>query len=757
MQLICGKCRQVLEFAGPPPSFCAYCGQALTSPSSDAADPPDAGTAAAPPRAGRGAAAAPVPELLGGYRLLGELGAGGMGVVYEAEEVASGRRVALKVLAPDLAADADAVERFRQEGRLAGMVAHPRCVFVLAVDEEAGRPYIVMERMPGTNLADLVERRGPLPPDEAISKILDVIDGLQAAHRLEVIHRDVKPSNCFLEADGRVKIGDFGLAKALVKDAHLTRTGTFLGTLLFASPEQIRGEAIDPRTDVYSVAATLYFLLTGRAPFQSSDAAATLARIVTEPAPSLRDLRPEVPRALDDIVRRGLERDRERRWPDLEAFRQALLTLVPEPLTLSGMGRRVAAGLVDSLLVAGLVPVAVWMLDALGVPIASGALPVALALGVVWIGAYFLLLEITLGCSLGKGLLRLRVATLGADPPAGGQILQRTAVFCLLILCFVVFTPKPILVCCGADCGVYLGPPVLLGCWEGFVLGSVVLGVTMRPDNGYRGLHELFSGTRVVRMAVPRTSPPLLDTGGWLLSLLGRRRLDDTAHSVGLPGRLGGFVIRGALAWTAEAKILLGEDASLGRRVFLWLRPAAAPPLDRARRDVSRRTRLRWLGSGLQGDHAWDAFLAPAGCPLPEFIRGAGALPWAEARPLLESLTDELAAASADGTLPSSLGVAQVWVQPDGRAQLLDTALTDEPGAGPPAAGTDQERALALLRQVAMLVLEGQPRDPRAAAAPPRASLPRAARQPLARLVAGRPGYETVRQWQTDLAATPAG
>jgi uncharacterized RDD family membrane protein YckC len=737
MQVVCAKCRQILEFSGPRPSFCAYCGQALGDTESDVPAPSDPEAVTVAPRGGPAAETAPVPEVLGGYRLLGELGAGGMGVVYEAEEAASGRRVALKVLAPEFAASADAVERFRQEGRLASMVTHPRCVFVLAVDEEAGRPYIVMERMPGTTLADLVERRGPLPPEEAISKILDVIEGLQAAHRLEVIHRDVKPSNCFLEADGRVKVGDFGLAKSLVQDAHLTRTGTFLGTLLFASPEQIRGEAIDPRTDVYSVAATLYYLLTGRAPFQSNDAAATLARIVSDPAPSLRGLRPELPRALDEIVLRGLERDRERRWPDLESFRRALLSLVPEPLTRSSMNLRLAAGFVDGHLLVGLIVLAsLGAVGTLGVPqpwqpVVSGALAVALCF------AYFLLSEGLAGCSPGKWLVRLRVASAGGtDPPTGGQIALRTALFCLLTVCVFWF----------AD----------LVHWPALALGCLLLCVPIRPGNGYRALHEILSGTRVLQLPWPRKSPPVLSTGGWLLSFLGSRRLDGVAHAGGLPERIGGFVIRGALQWTAEAKILLGEDASLGRRVFIWLRPAAAPPLERVRRDVGRRTRLRWLGCGRQGDLQWDAFLAPSGCPLPEFVRGEGSLPWAEARPLLESLTDELAAAGADGTMPPTLGVAQVWVQPDGRAQLLDTALTDEPGAGPPAEGADAERALALLRRVAVLTLEGRARDPQAAAAPIRVPLPKEARRPLERLVVGRPGYETLQQWQTDLAATPA-
>src|SRR5207237_2489049 len=128
----------------------------------------------------------------------------------------------------------------------------PRCVFVLAADEAGGRPYIVMELMPGTTLQDLVDREGPLPVEKAILKILDVIEGLQEAHRLGVVHRDVKPSNCFLDAEGRVKVGDFGLAKSLSGSAHLTKTGTVLGRPHFAAPEQVRRRPGGPPTHAHA-------------------------------------------------------------------------------------------------------------------------------------------------------------------------------------------------------------------------------------------------------------------------------------------------------------------------------------------------------------------------------------------------------------------------------------------------------------------------------------------------------------------------
>src|SRR5581483_564297 len=142
----------------------------------------------------------------------------------------------------------------------------------------------------------------------------------------------------------------------------------------------------------------------------------------------------------------------------------------------------------------------------------------------------------------------------------------------------------------------------------------------------------------------------------------------------GLPERVGGFRVRGALRWDDGERVLLAEDPQLGRTVWVWLRAATEPPLASARRDVARAARPRWVASGVEGAWQWDAFLAPAGTPLPVVAGGGRRLSWTAARPLLEDLTDELTAA-ADGSLPASLTLPQVWVQPDGRVQLLDTPL----------------------------------------------------------------------------------
>jgi uncharacterized RDD family membrane protein YckC len=740
MQVICAKCSRVLDYSGERPSFCAYCGQAL--PAAQHTPCTHDAEAATLPAAPPAAPPVPAPREVAGYRLLRELGAGGMGGVYEAEETASGRRVALKLIAPELAGSADTVERFRQEGRIASMVVHPRCVFVHAVDEDAGQPYIVMELMPGATLKDHVDQHGPLPPEQAIAKILDVIEGLQAAHRLEVIHRDVKPSNCFLEPDGRVKVGDFGLAKSLVKDAHLTKTGAFVGTPYFASPEQVRGEGLDQQTDVYSVAATLYFLLTGQPPFWGTDSAATLARIVADPPPPLRSLRPELSPALDRIVLRGLDRDRKRRWQDLEEFKQVLLGLVPAPLSWSAMHLRLAAYLVDLICLGGFCHVVLAIVGWV-VPAARSWLGQAwpAAFSLVFAAAYlayFTILEHSWGCAVGKRLWRLRVcSSRWLDPPGWGPAALRTT------LCFACLHLWMV--------PAFAYPPLLIPALGIAAVGLAVLVWPMRERNGFRGLHELLSHTRVAQLPQPRRGEHLLSSGGWLLSVLQSRRLDRGSGPISqLPQRIAGFAVRGALKWTPSEKVLLGEDASFGRRVFIWMRPQAEPPLGQARRDVGRRSRLRWLSAGKQGDLQWDAILAPAGCPLPDYVHSEGGLAWPEARTLLEDLAGELSAACADGTLPRSLSRAQVWVQDDGRARLADTALA----AGDQAeqtAGTDQERALALLRAVAALALEGRPRQPGDTAAGVRATLPAPAREVIERLLGQR--YESVEQLRAELAA----
>ena len=177
------------------------------------------------------------PQTVGGIRLGRLLGAGGMGRVYEGLDAAN-QPVAVKLLAPAWASSAESIARFRKEGALASVINHPRCVFIRSADTDDGVPYIVMELMPGDTLKDLVARRGAIPFREAVQLILDVAEGLEEAHSRGMIHRDVKPANCYMEASGRVKIGDFGLARSVVEGSDLTVTGGFVGTPCMHRPNR---------------------------------------------------------------------------------------------------------------------------------------------------------------------------------------------------------------------------------------------------------------------------------------------------------------------------------------------------------------------------------------------------------------------------------------------------------------------------------------------------------------------------------------
>ena len=707
MRIDCPRCRHTLEFSGDRPLFCAFCGIALSHdpaaptvvsegrPSTDAGSDLDLGRTAWVESLSETVEYRSIllehqtrsriedyPREVAGYRLLRRLGSGGMGTVFEAEDESNGRHVAVKLIARDYAGSPEAVQRFRQEGRLASAVTHPRCVFVLAVDEDRGRPYIVMELMPGTTLQSLVEQQGPLDPPDAITRILDVIEGLQAFHKRGLIHRDVKPSNCFLDGEGRVKIGDFGLSKSLEGGAELTRTGTFIGTPLYASPEQIKREPVDQRTDVYSVAATLYYLLTGRPPVAAKDAAEALARIVSEPPPPLRKFRPSVPRALEGVILRGLEREPSRRWRTLQDFADALLPFLPERLTMGGIGLRIVAYSID----VGVSFLASWAIFGLAMLYhdwnvmqtvrfyESNLAAFGWGERALWI-FYLAIFEGLAGATLGKWIAGLRVCrTAGGGPPGLLRGLARALAFygitelpsnLLHHLAGPVTGPRGVLKLLAYDKGIR-------------ALGLILVVSTMRRRSGFRGPHEWLSGTRVVRVSGLRrgTSPrlrPVADS-----------RLDSNPPfpAQGLPEEIGPFRVQGVLHSAHQRQLLLGEDSALQRPVWLILRPPSSPPPPPPRRALNRLTRLRWIAGG---DHLWgrwDAYTAPSGLPLIEFVNG-GRLAWRDALPVLEELVDELTSARLDGTLPSRLSLSQLWVRADGGIQLVEE-LEEEPSAEPP-------------------------------------------------------------------------
>jgi WD40 repeat protein/serine/threonine protein kinase len=252
---------------------------------------------------------------LGPYEVLEVLGQGGMGVVLKAFDEKLRRVVAIKVMTPQLAASATARVRFTREARAAAAVRNEHVIDIHAVEEANGLPYLVMEYVAGVSLQERLDRTGPLGLTEVLRIGAQVAAGLAAAHTQGLIHRDVKPANILLENGvERVKLTDFGLARA-ADDASLTQSGVVAGTPQYMAPEQARGEAVDPRADLFSLGSVLYALCTGRAPFRASGALAVLKRVCEDTPRPIREINPEVPDWLVAIVARLQAKDPAERFP----------------------------------------------------------------------------------------------------------------------------------------------------------------------------------------------------------------------------------------------------------------------------------------------------------------------------------------------------------------------------------------------------------------------------------------------------------
>jgi serine/threonine-protein kinase len=269
-------------------------------------------------------------DVLGGrYRLVELLGQGGMATIYRATDSQLGRDVAVKVLHPEYGRDPDFVARFRQEAHAAASLSHPGIVSVYDFGTDEGGPYLVMELVDGEDLAALLRRNGPLPPRQAARLVAEVARALDAAHDRGIVHRDVKPGNIMLTATGRVKVTDFGIARAWA-DAGLTLPGTTLGSVHYFSPEQALGEPATAASDVYSLGIVLYELLTGRRPWEGDSAASVAMARISAPPPHVSDVRPTVPPALEAIDRKALARQAADRFESAGAMAEALEAFLEE-------------------------------------------------------------------------------------------------------------------------------------------------------------------------------------------------------------------------------------------------------------------------------------------------------------------------------------------------------------------------------------------------------------------------------------------
>jgi eukaryotic-like serine/threonine-protein kinase len=645
------------------PRTCPRCGAAMPAGASEQACPaclmsgalevPDpATTPREPPE---------YPRDFGGYRLLGVLGRGGMATVYDAEERATGRRVALKMLGQRLDSP-DMRQRFLREGRLAAGVSHPNSLYVFGSEEVEGLPVITMEIADGGTLKDELERRGPLPTAEAVDATLDLIAGLEAAFDSGVLHRDIKPSNCFVSPDGSVKIGDYGLSVSTLTrdDSYATDSGVILGTPAFASPEQLRGDDLDARADIYSVGATLFTLLTDVAPIDGENVVQVVANALSQVPKPLSELREDVPPGLEKAVARCLAKEQDERFADYAELRDALLPFSsrePEPASLLV---RASAGWIDYL-IAFLVPYVAIMLAIGNEAFHFGFIMertlysarhyiAFLGLGLL----YFTVVEGIWGAGLGKRLKGLSVVRTDGRLPGIGRALLRILIPVLCVegirvpIVLATITATHIDEMTTFHIVMYSATAAICP-WI-----AVVLNLTARRENGFAAVWGLVSGTRVVVKPKCSTRP----------SIEGAPRPVTPVENA---DPLGPYLITGEII---PGKWIEATDPVLRRRVWMLRRTPAG--LSLARRNLARGGRARWLQAVETGDGAWDAFEAIQGVPFADLVEGGKRVPWGTLRHWLHDLASELWAAAADRTLPAELSVDQVWITPHGQAVLLD-------------------------------------------------------------------------------------
>jgi dienelactone hydrolase len=319
MPVVCPKCHSENNDTS---RFCGHCGTPL-----------NLGEKA--PASLTRTLATPLPVILkdaliaGKYRIAEEIGRGGMGVVYKAEDIKLQRTVALKFLPPHLADSAELKERFLVEARAAAALSHPNICVIHEIGESEERPYIAMEYVEGETLRDRIKKR-PLKPEEALGIVSQVAAGLGEAHQKGIIHRDIKSANIMVTAKGQAKVMDFGLAK-LRGGSSLTKSQTTLGTVAYMSPEQARGEEVDGRTDLWSLGVVLYEMLTGELPFRGDRDLSVIHSIIHEEPRPLRHRKPPVPEELQQVVSRALRKNRDSRYgssgdmlKDLKPYEAAL-------------------------------------------------------------------------------------------------------------------------------------------------------------------------------------------------------------------------------------------------------------------------------------------------------------------------------------------------------------------------------------------------------------------------------------------------
>src|SRR6478609_2961268 len=322
--------------------------------------------------------------LSGRYKLEAKLGSGGMSTVYLANDGTLDRAVAVKVMHREMSEQPDQLERFRQEARAVAKLSHPNVVAVIDAGEDGGHPYIVFEYVEGETLKQRIARVGALDVQEALAYTIEIARGLTVAHARQMVHRDIKPQNVLIDAEGRAKLTDFGISRQLEQDG-MTATGRVLGTTDYVAPEQAMGRKVDPRTDIYSLGVVLYEMLVGQVPFAADSQVGVAMKHVNEELPDVQRRRPDISAAVALVVERATAKDPAERYQtvgemiddlstalEVEAARAgsttgeaaSVLDAVPAPKRkLSGRARWSWAAIVGLLLVAGATLLAVQLIS----------------------------------------------------------------------------------------------------------------------------------------------------------------------------------------------------------------------------------------------------------------------------------------------------------------------------------------------------------------------------------------------------------